>query len=191
MLSFWWKVSNGTEEGWDWLICATNGVEALRISGDVDWERQEFVFTGGETIIRWTYEKAPRYSDGDDCGWLGSVKWILTGTGSTPVSVPFSWLDQWQNGITDYEALAKSQGANGMAFWESYVAGCDPTNSASRFLITNFVVNAGGGVSALDWTPNRADRVYTVWGKTNLSDKGWYPTNDASRFFKVEVRLQE
>ena len=71
------------------------------------------------------------------------------------------------------------------------MAGCDPTNAASRFVITNFVMSAGSRVSALDWTPNRVDRDYRVLGKTNLSDGAWHwPTNDASRFFKVEVRLK-
>jgi len=119
------------------------------------------------------------------------AKWTLTHQVSPPVFVPYWWLEQWTNNIVDYEELALSRGANGMAFWESFVAGCDPTNEVSRFVVTNFVVNAGGGVGAIDWTPNRCDREYRVLGKTNLSDKGWYwPTNDASRFFKVEVRLK-
>ena len=63
--------------------------------------------------------------------------------------------------------------------------------SASLFLITNVVMNAAGGVQMIDWTPNLSDRDYRVLGKTNLSDGKWhYPTNDASRFFKVEVRLK-
>jgi len=60
-----------------------------------------------------------------------------------------------------------------------------------HFLITNFVMSAVGGISALDWAPNRVDRDYRVLCKTNLSDGAWHwPTNDASRFFKVEVRLK-
>ena len=119
------------------------------------------------------------------------AKWTLTHQVSPPVFVPYWWLEQWTNNIVDYEELALSRGANGMAFWESFVAGCDPTNEVSRFVVTNFVVNAGGGVGAIDWTPNRCDREYRVLGKTNLTDKGWHwPTNDASQFFKVEVRLK-
>ena len=44
----------------------------------------------------------------------------------------------------------------------------------------------------MDWKPRLDDRVYTVWGKTNLMDTTpWYtPTNSATRFFKVTVELE-
>ena len=130
----------------------------------------------------------------DDSVLILYAKWTQTHTLTTPVLVPYSWLDQWKNVIADYEDFAESEGANGVTLWESYVAGLIPTNATSRFLITNFVVKCDNGkdaVATLDWTPRRADRVYTVWGKTNLMDTTpWYtPTNSASRFFKVEVKL--
>jgi len=34
-------------------------------------------------------------------------------------------------------------------------------------------------------------RAYTIYGKTNLTDRAWHsPTNEASRFFKVGVELR-
>ena len=33
------------------------------------------------------------------------------------------------------------------------------------------------------------ERVYTVEGKENLTDKSWVPTNSASRFFRVKVTM--
>ena len=34
-------------------------------------------------------------------------------------------------------------------------------------------------------------RAYTIYGKTNLTDKTWHsPTNEASRFFKVGVEMR-
>jgi len=114
-------------------------------------------------------------------------------TSTAPTPVPYEWLNEMfpaNDGAPEtYETLALSLGANGYAVWESYVAGLIPTNAASRFVITNFVMNANGSI-ALDWTPHRGDRVYTVWGKTNLTDKAWYtPTNSASTFFRVKVEL--
>jgi len=113
-----------------------------------------------------------------------------------PVPIPLDWLDLylgWQD-VWGYADLALSQGANGYLFWESYVAGLSPTRPDSKFLITNFVVKNDNGkdtVTALDWGPRRADRVYKVWGKTNLTDGAWHsPTNDATRFFKVDVKMQ-
>ena len=49
-------------------------------------------------------------------------------------------------------------------------------------------------MSYVSWTPNLNTngevRVYTVMGKTNLTDAAWTcPTNAAHRFFKVKVEL--
>ncbi|MCL1920454.1 MAG: VWA domain-containing protein [Kiritimatiellaeota bacterium] len=108
-----------------------------------------------------------------------------------PVPVAFDWLDLylgWQ-GITDYADLARAQGLNGYLFWESHVAGLNPTDASSKFRITNFAA-AGDAVTALDWIPRRSDRVYTVIGKTNLMDEVWHsPTNEGMRFFRVQVEL--
>ena len=52
-------------------------------------------------------------------------------------------------------------------------------------------MNVVGDVKELDWAPCLSNRVYRIIGKTNLTDGVWYyPTNEASRFFKVEVRLR-
>jgi len=122
------------------------------------------------------------------------ASWTQVATLNTPCLVPFSWLDQWGGNSSNYETLAKSKGANGYFYWESYVAGLSPTDANSKFSITNFVVQSNNGkdaVTALVWSPDlRPNRVYTVWGKTNLTDGAWhFPTNDASRFFKVDVKL--
>ena len=51
-----------------------------------------------------------------------------------------------------------------------------------------------GGVPQVTWSPNQntngTERIYTIWGKTNLTDTEWMcPTNSGHRFFKVEVEL--
>jgi hypothetical protein len=115
-----------------------------------------------------------------------------THTRESDTPVPYVWLDDyrpWQ-GVTDYEALANLRGSNGYLFWESYLAGLVPTDAASKFMITNIVVNAQAGAPVLHWAPHRSDRTYTVLGKTNLTDSTWHcPTNSATRFFKVNVGL--
>ncbi|MCL2104291.1 MAG: hypothetical protein FWH21_04450 [Kiritimatiellaeota bacterium] len=111
---------------------------------------------------------------------------------SSEVPVPHTWMQTYFPNADSgaYDAIANSDGTNGVPVWESYVADLDPTNKTSRFLITNLVVNADSQVTALDWTPYRPDRTYKVWGKTNLTDSAWYyPINGASRFFKVSVDL--
>jgi len=121
---------------------------------------------------------------------------MLPQSSEIPVAVPFDWLDGYRGwkGVTGYADLAQMQGANGYYVWESYVAGLNPTDANSKFAITSFAVGRDNGkdaVSTLDWAPDlRPDRVYTVWGKTNLTDSAWhFPTNDATRFFKVEVKM--
>ena len=52
-----------------------------------------------------------------------------------------------------------------------------------------------GGVPQVTWSPNLntngIERIYTIWGKTNLTDGAdWEcPTNAAHRFFKVTVEM--
>jgi len=117
-----------------------------------------------------------------------------THTFTTPIPVPYVWLNDYRpwKGVTDYEVLGNLLGENDLFFWESYVAGLNPTDANSKFLITNLVVSAGSRVSRLDWTPYRTDRTYTVWGKTNLTDTTpWYtPTNSGTRFFRVKVEMK-
>ena len=58
-------------------------------------------------------------------------------------------------------------------------------------MITNIVVDAQAGSPVLHWSPDLGtERDYRVKGKTNLTDALWHcPTNDGTRFFKVDVRL--
>ena len=78
-----------------------------------------------------------------------------------------------------------------MAVWQDYVAGTDPTNP-NDFL--RAVISLSNDVPYVSWTPNLNTngevRVYTVMGKTNLTDAAWVcPTNAAHRFFKVKVEM--
>jgi len=119
-------------------------------------------------------------------------------TVTTPVEVPHDWLDQWEDNIADYEALAWSEGDNGVTFWESYVAGLIPTNANSRLRITRFARD--DDPAALCWDPHRHDRTYTIHGKTNLTDvTPWMPyfgdntwgglTNSGLHFFRIRVEM--
>ena len=56
------------------------------------------------------------------------------------------------------------------------------------------VISLSNDVPYVSWTPNLNTngevRVYTVMGKTNLTDAAWMcPTNAAHRFFKVKVEM--
>lgn len=79
---------------------------------------------------------------------------------------PEWWLAGY--GFTNnFEFVVDQIGANGCTLWQSYVAGLDPTDVASRFLVsgstgldgTNFVLN---------WN-TVTGRVYSVWSATSIT----------------------
>ena len=132
-------------------------------------------------------------------------------TFNAPVRVPYAWLDAYMGALGfspsvggtdasettysffDYAAAAESakttaQGQT-IAVWQDYVAGTDPTNSNSVFRAGLSITN---GVPYIYWTPDlgRDERDYVVYGRESLQDGTWGPTNSASRFFKVEVRMK-
>ncbi|MDD2600409.1 MAG: InlB B-repeat-containing protein [Kiritimatiellae bacterium] len=108
----------------------------------------------------------------------------------TPVPVPFTWIDNFYPGLSDtsaYEAIASGRGINQRPVWESYVAGLNPTNPLSQFIAN---IRVSNDIRLILWPPDiYPDRIYTVWGKTNLADTVWGPTNADSRFFKVKVEM--
>ncbi len=132
-------------------------------------------------------------------------------TFNAPVRVPYAWLDAYMGALGfspsvggtdasettysffDHAAAAEStkttaQGQT-IAVWQDYVAGTDPTNSNSVFRAGLSITN---GVPYIYWTPDlgRDERDYVVYGRESLQDGTWGPTNSASRFFKVEVRMK-
>lgn len=114
-------------------------------------------------------------------------------TQTTPVSVPYAWIDGWGlAGGGDYEAAAWALAANGAnKVWECYVAGLDPTNAASRLLAE---ISMADGTPCVTWTPDlneggtKRERVYTVEGKQTLTND-WGEVNTESRFFRVKVEM--
>ena len=113
-------------------------------------------------------------------------------TATTDVPVPYAWLDARYPGraasAADYEALAWADGANGYAVWESYLAGLDPTNAASRLIATIRLVD---GDPVIEWNVTNETALalgyeYRVKGKRVLDDP-WSVTNATHRFFRVSL----
>lgn len=71
--------------------------------------------------------------------------------------------------------------------WQEYVAGSDPTNRSSVLRAMICVSNA---VPWLTWTPDLGSaRVYTVGGRTNLTEAAWRAADSGSRCFRVRADL--
>ena len=78
-------------------------------------------------------------------------------TQTTPVPVPYAWLDAHVPGIAHeteaYEAAAKATAANGRPVWACYALGLDPQDATSDFRIASFPMKADG-------TPDFANVVF-------------------------------
>lgn len=132
-----------------------------------------------------------------------STTLTTTGTRTTIVSVvvdgdtlPTRWLIdnaiiQNSLGLTeaDLVELWGTTAANGMTLHDCYVAGLDPDDPDAD-LVANISMNKAAE-PVITWTPDLTpDRVYTVIGRTNLTDSGWVdPTNESTHFYKVKVSL--
>ncbi len=214
VLSFNWRVNgetgyvdtNGVYRLCDRLSFRELGGTSLRVEGFSEENGFTHVCVTNENasshIFIWRYEKDYDCKAGDDAAWIKDIVWTplapsaedtvieytsLDGTEMT-VSIPNSWIDDrnLRTGEMSYsDAVSGISATSGLRYWAGYIIDEDPD---AEFRITNFVAHAGA--IAIGWAPNRPDRVYTIWGKTNLTDAAWHtPTNSATRFFTVEVSM--
>ena len=130
-------------------------------------------------------------------------------SGVKSMSIPRTWFSKYQGFTAKFgndlskAALMKTGKLDGngneMLVWQDYVAGTDPTKEDSRLSVK---IEFRDGKPKISWTPNQnaneervGNRVYTVWGKKNLSDKEWTPNVDETtgewNFFKVTVDMPE
>ncbi len=82
-VAFWWKVSSETNK--DFLRLYVNGVEQMRISGEVDWQRRSLSVAASNQVLRWSYSKNSSTAKGQDRGWLDQAG-INCNYALTPVS---------------------------------------------------------------------------------------------------------
>ena len=85
------------------------------------------------------------------CGAFGIVTYDLppvSETQTTPVPVPYAWLDAHVPGVAHeaaaYEAAAKATAANGRPVWACYALGLDPQDATIDFRIASFPMKADG-----------------------------------------------
>ncbi len=195
-LSFWWKAScedDSYADNWDYLVILVDREEKQRIDGITSWEKVSIFLPSGTHNVQWEYRKDSDFSAGEDCGWIDNFTWVPFEdcfTTDSPTPIPYTWLDQHKLVIENgYESAANSLGDNGYFAWESYLAGLNPTNPASSFITSIFISN---GIPQVRWTPDLgSNRVYTIYGKTNITDPAWTtPANGENRFFKVKVEIE-
>ena len=146
------------------------------------------------------------------CGAFGIVTYDLppvTETQTTPVPVPYAWLDAHVPGIAHeteaYEAAAKATAANGRKVWECYVLGLDPQDATSDFRIASFPMKADGTPDfegmTVDPPPSQwnvpgaravvkgAERLAGPWEDVPTAGGSPGTARPTMRFFKVTVEL--
>ena len=128
--------------------------------------------------------------------WSGDLTVSQTATSTTPVQVPYAWLDGIYPGqgssAAAYETLAFSDSdGDGLATWAEYILGTDPTNALSRLEATI----RREGTTPIVGSNADADRLSgfgyqpVVKGKESLDPSvEWSDMNSRlHRFFKIFV----
>jgi hypothetical protein len=146
-----------------------------------------------------------------NCGWISlsnAVAYVQTDTLSpgalAPDGLPIAWLLTYF-GTTNENANADPTG-KGMTIAQDYLAGTDPTNADSIFLITAESFSSGGTSAMLTWN-SVPMRYYTIQKTPGLSSPDWVDsglglvspsagstttagftnTNAPMRFYRVEA----
>ena len=105
-----------------------------------------------------------------------SVSFAPDMTTSNPT--PHWWLDK--HGFTNFEAdVTSDTDQDGMAAWEEYLAGTDPTDPASVFRILDF--STTGGTNRISWyatTNSNVHTPFTIEYTTTLIDPSWTVLTD-------------
>jgi hypothetical protein len=201
-LSFSWRASceDDPDYEWDHAEFRVDGEVVRKVCGETQWKKESVQIVGdGEHSIEWLYIKDDVENAGEDAIWVAGYSWasLYTTTRTSDVPVPYAWLELHNPEIIDeydiYESEANATAANGRKVWECYVAGTDPTDTNSVFTAKIDMVD---GMPVITWSPElspeeTALRTYTIYGKTNLTDKVWHsPTNSSSRFFRIGVEMR-
>lgn len=121
-----------------------------------------------------TIRVSVHFADGtDDTNGYRAVKWdnasllkwhVTTWQANSAYGVPLWWLTQ--HGIlpahltaADVEGLDHDN--DGLATWQEYIAGTDPTNSTSRFSATHVATVPAANATVIQW-PSVSNRLYSV-----------------------------
>ena len=134
-----------------------------------------------------------------DCAWLDMVTWIpdYAGNGAASVqsadgrAVPETWLNSY--GLdTSTASLDEDSDGDGMTNYDEFVAGTDPLDAESKFIV--YIEMRVDGTPEVGAVPDLGDtdkRTYILEGKENLSDEQWAPADATIHHFfraRIEVR---
>lgn len=134
-------------------FAGTNAIGSISLDG------------GTTTLPDGTYDPAALSMFGTGT-YTGSGSLVVGGFTSDPANTPYWWLAQYGLTNFDADAMADADG-DGLLSWQEYVAGTDPTNTASVFKITGSETTPHG--TSIRWT-SVSNRFYDLVWSTNLMD---------------------
>jgi hypothetical protein len=137
-LSFFWKVSS--EQNYDFLSFAIDGVNQASVSGEVNWQQRTFSVPSGTHTLRWTYAKDSVVSVGMDCGWVDQIQ--IT----APVVVVCSYA------VTPSSPTIAGSGGPGSASVTASSSTCTWSASSGANWITITAGNSGAGNGAVSYS---------------------------------------
>ena len=192
-------------KGWQGGTCVTvytgDSIGALsrigysRTWGSDYWTRVTLDVSQGVTYRIVGQSVGDAYTAEFTLSWSGDLTVLSTGTSTTEVPVPYTWLDTYFAGqgtsAQAYETLANAdQDGDGFTTWQEYLVGTDPTNSTSSLHVS---IRMDGMTPVIEWNTtndnmNALGYQYVPKGKTNLTDAvNWSPQTDGHRFFKLFI----
>jgi autotransporter-associated beta strand protein len=144
------------------LVAGTNSTLTIDFIGSE--EVGALSLNGGTTwLTNGTYDAAALDALGTGT-YGGSGSLAVAGVADDPANTPYGWLAQY--GLTNFNVDATADADHdGLLTWQEYVAGTNPTNSASVFKIIGSSVNAQGAV--IRWA-SASNKLYNLSRTTNL-----------------------
>ncbi len=166
-LSFLWKVSS--ERYYDYLVLFINDAWENDISGEVGWQRCEYVLPAGIHRIRWTYSKDGSVSNGLDAAWLDEI--MMVGIPDRDADgIPDAWELRHFDSATGAVASADWDD-DGFSNMEEFIADTNPKDDMSFFDGIRDMRIASPLTLELGQTST--GRVYDLLGTTNLVVPVW------------------
>ena len=179
-ISNWYGTLNGSSYKENSLTCYFPAAGRHKVTFSISMQKQASkYYVQGPRMVISNIEWQPDYVDTNVDGNSVRIdgKWIRDNV-STNILYGCKY---------DYNEVLKTVGENSCTILDSYIAGLSPTNLNSKLVADIHMTN---DAAVITWTPHLDNRIYTIYGKTNLADKVWHsPTNESSRLFRVEVSL--